>query len=382
MHDASVGAFTMCRTLPLPLANSGCYDRLLQARRLRGGSRFTHAAGSQSEEATMRVIDVHAHYYPEAYLALLQDNGHPVDTIYSNADAAQPDAPGTRTYKLHDRAFTDLELRLAAMDAQGVDVHALSIPPPYVFARNAPLLEKIARTFNDAASAAHRTYPERLVGLATLPVNEPEAAIEELERAAKLPGIRGVSLGTRFGERDLSDRAFFPLYERIAALNLAVFLHYAPLTVIGSLDRLARYHLANVIGNTTETAIAAAHLIFGGVLDAFPTLNVSLPHSGGVFPILVGRLDRAYAVREECRHLPHPPSHYLRRFTYDTVCHSTVVMEFLMRLVGADRIVLGSDYCFDMGSEHPVEALQEISALDAGAREQILGTTAARLLNL
>jgi len=328
------------------------------------------------------IVDIHAHYYPESYLALLQKHGYPAGTVYSTADAALPDETGARTYKVHDRAFTDLDLRIAAMDAQGIDVHALSLPPPYVFARNPALLAQIARTFNDTASAAHRAYPDRLVGLATLPVHDPAAAVQELERAAKLPGVRGVGLGTRFAERDLSDPAFFPLYERIAALELPVFLHYAPLTVIGMEDRLTRYHLSNIIGNTTETAIAAAHLVFGGVLDAFPSLEIILPHSGGVFPILVGRLDRAFQVRPECRHLPHPPSHYLRRFTYDTVCHSDAVMKFLVDFVGTDRIVLGSDYCFDMGYERPVQALQAVTALPERERANILGRTAARLLRL
>lgn len=330
----------------------------------------------------MPVIDVHAHYYPETYLALLQARGYPVDTVYSNAPPEEAGGAGTHTYKLRDRAFTDLGLRLAAMDAQGVDVHALSIPPPYIFASSGALLTAIARTFNDAVSAAHLAHPERFVGLATLPVHDPATAIEELERAAKLPGIRGVGLGTRFADKDLCNSAFFPLWERIAALKLPVFLHYAPLTVIGSTDRLTQYHLANVIGNTTETAIAAAHLIFGGVLDTFPTLEVSLPHSGGVLPILAGRLDRAFEVRPECKHLPHPPSHYLRRFTYDTVCHSDAVMEFLIRLVGVERIVLGSDYCFDMGYEKPVEALKTITHLDDAQRARILGGNAARLLGL
>lgn len=161
-----------------------------------------------------------------------------------------------------------------------------------------------------------------------------------------------------------------------------MFLHYAPLMVIGSTDRLTRFHLANLIGNTTETAIAAAHLIFGGVLDRFPTLEISLPHSGGTFPILAGRFDRGFEVRAECRHLPHPPSHYLRRFTYDTVCHNDTVMEFMMKLVGVDRIVLGSDYCFDMGYERPVEALRSLSRLPHAERGKILGGNAARLLRL
>jgi len=328
------------------------------------------------------IVDIHAHYYPETYLQLLQTHGYPPGTVYSNAQPAHAEEAGARTYKVHDRAFTELDRRIAAMNVQGVDVHALSLPPPYVFARDGALLVDIARTFNDAASAAHRAYPDRLIGLATLPVHDPRAAIAELERAATLPGMRGVGLGTRFADRDLSDAAFFPVWERIAALKLPVFLHYAPLTVIGMEDRLTRYHLSNIIGNTTETAIAAAHLIFGGVLDAFPSLEIILPHSGGVFPILIGRLDRGFQVRPECRHLPHPPSHYLRRFTYDTVCHSDAVMRFLIDLIGTDRIVLGSDYCFDMGYERPVQALDEVTSLGARERAKILGGNAARLLGL
>src|SRR4029434_3451069 len=144
---------------------------------------------------------------------------------------------------------------------------------------------------NDAVSRAHCAYPERIVGLASLPVQDPASAIAELERAARLPGIRGVGLGTRFAERDLWDPAFFPLYERIQALELPIFLHYAPMTVIGQYDRLRQFHLANLIGNATETAIAAAHLVFGGVLDAFPRLEICLPHSGGVLAILIRRFE-------------------------------------------------------------------------------------------
>lgn len=331
----------------------------------------------------IRAIDIHAHYFPPGYLAVLDQYGYPPETVYSSADPKGPATqPGTRTNKLRDRAFVDLDTRIAAMDQQGVSVHALSVPPPYVFARNGELMIRLARAFNDGASVAHQAHPDRLIGLATLPVHDPQAAIAELERAAQLPGMRGVCLGTRFAERDLSDRAFFPLYERIAALKLPIFLHYAPLCVIGMDDRLTQFHLANLIGNTTETAIAAGHLIFGGVLDAFPTLEVCLPHSGGVFPILIGRFDRGHQVREECKHLPRPPSEYLRRFTYDTVCHNGKILEFLVGLVGADRIVVGSDYCFDMGDERPLEIVKHADGLDAAERDGILGGNAARLLKL
>lgn len=328
------------------------------------------------------VVDIHAHFYPQTYLDLLVECGYPASTTYATASPRMLADRQGRRYAQDDAAFTRLETRIERMNAQGVDVQALSLPPADCFGFEPALFERLCRTFNDAASAAHRAAPDRLVALAALPVHSARAAIEELERASDLDGIRGVCLGTRFVERELSDPSFFPLWERIAAARLPVFLHYAPLMVIGTPERLNAFHLGNVIGNTTETAIAASHLIFGGVLDRFPALEICLPHSGGVLPILAGRLDRAHAVRAECRHLSQPPSAYLRRFRYDTVCHADTILAFLVRSIGPDRIMLGSDYCFDMGIEQPVTAVQRCLALDAGQRRAILGGTAASLLGL
>ena len=329
-----------------------------------------------------RTVDIHAHFYPSAYLDALVEAGYPQGTRYALGPANVAAGPQSRRYAMHDDAFTDIATRLLRMDAQGVDVHALSLPPPDAFAHTPRLLEQLCRAFNDSASAAHVAHPDRFVVLASLPVHTAQAAIDELDRASSLAGVRGVCLATRFVERELSDPEFFPLWERIAQRRLPVFLHYAPLMVIGSPSRLHAFHLGNVIGNTTETAIAAAHLIFAGVLDRLPELEVSLPHSGGVLPILAGRLDRAHAVRAECRHLARPPSEYLRRFRFDTVCHSDSILEFLVRLVGPDRVMLGSDYCFDMGVEEPVAAVKRLQSVKPRDMEQILGGTARCLLGL
>jgi len=331
---------------------------------------------------TSPVVDIHAHFYPRGYLAALAEHGYPAGTTYATAAPGTPSGPRARRYGVHDDDFTDIARRLARMDAQGVDVHALSLPPPDAFGFDPQLMQALCRAFNDAASAAHRDHPTRLIGLAALPVYTAQAAIAELERAMTLPGIRGVCLATRFCERELSDPAFVDLWDAIAQAGLPVFLHYAPLMVIGTPERLNAFHLGNVIGNTTETAIAASHLIFGGILDRFPTLEISLPHSGGVLPILAGRLDRAHAVRDECRHLAQPPSAYLRRFHYDTVCHAPAILDFLVDLVGAERIMLGSDYCFDMGVDEPRHIVEHSHRLDAQARKAVLGDTAARLLGL
>ena len=161
-------------------------------------------------------------------------------------------------------------------------------------------------------------------------------------------------------------------------MDLPAFLH--PLQTVGG-ERLRPFYLENLLGNPVDTAIAACHLIFGGVLDRHPRLQIALPHGGGVLPILIGRIDRGWQVRSEAKHLPKAPSTYLQRFTYDTIVHSKQVMEFVIREVGAERIMIGSDYCFDMGYERPLHFLEQLELTEA-QRAMILGGTATKLLKL
>src|SRR5204863_156717 len=214
--------------------------------------------------------------------------------------------------------------------------------------------QRLAAAVNDAMSEAHRAYPDRFVGCATLPMQDPARAVTELQRAAALPGIRGVYLGTNINGRELSDPSFTPIFAACEAKRLPVLLH--PLTVIGAGNRLGRYYLNNFLGNPFDTAIAAAHLVFGGVLDRFPKLEVCLPHAGGALPYLMGRLTHGQRVRPETKGVAKKPfESYLRRFTYDTISHSPHLLRFLIDTVGADRVMLGSDYCFDMGYTRPVD---------------------------
>jgi aminocarboxymuconate-semialdehyde decarboxylase len=327
------------------------------------------AAASQA-----RAIDIHAHYFPEAYLALIAREGK------SYGEECRLSADGFFLGARHFAAkFTDLKLRLADMDARGVGMHALSLTAPMIYWAPPDLSHRLARAWNNAASDAHQAYPTRFVGLATLPMGDPDRAVDEVERASKLPGIRGVYLGTNIADRDLDDPRFTPVFARIEALGLPVFLH--PLNTLDRSDRMKPYYLANIIGNPLDTGIACAHLIFGGVLDRFPNLQICLPHAGGVVPMLVGRWDHGAKVRKELAHLPRPPSDYLRRFTYDTVAHSPRIMKFVIDEVGIDRIMLGSDYCFDMGYDHPV-AFVDTLGLAEGERQMVLRGTAAKLLKV
>jgi aminocarboxymuconate-semialdehyde decarboxylase len=275
--------------------------------------------------------------------------------------------------------YVDLAARLEAMDEQGVAMHALSLSQPMVYWAGRRLGEQLAALFNEELARAHESAPQRFVGLATLPMHEPELAVRELERAAELPGVCGVYVATRILQRELSDEAFFPVYERLEALGLPLFLH--PVLVVEP-ERLQRFYLTNLLGNPFESAIAAAHLIFGGVLDRFPALEVVLPHAGGAFPWIAGRLNRGWEKREELRKNCRSPLQYLRRFHYDTIGYSDKVIEYLARIVGPDRIVMGSDYCFPIAYERPVDVVRDNRALSEDERRLILEANARRLLRI
>jgi aminocarboxymuconate-semialdehyde decarboxylase len=323
-------------------------------------------------------VDIHAHWYPAEWLQLFERDG-PAEGAKLERTAQGYSIRTERLTNAFDDEFVDLERRVAAMDRAGVEIHALSLTTPMVYWASPGLGLALAQAFNDAAAAAHARYPQRFVGLAMLPMHAPDLALKELERAAKLPGIRGMYLATNVNGTELDDKRFWDIYAKAEALGWPVFLH--PVDTIGR-DRTTRHYLRNLLGNPYDTGVAAASLIFGGVLDAFPRLEVNLPHAGGAFPGLIGRLDHGTKVRPELRHMKRLPSEYLRRFTYDTIGHNDQINLNLVRLVGADRVLLGSDYCFDMGLADPVGAVERLDALSEADRDQILGRTAARLLRL
>jgi aminocarboxymuconate-semialdehyde decarboxylase len=326
----------------------------------------------------MRTIDIHAHWYPEEWLKLFEKDGPKEGARLERT----PKGYTVRTERItnaFDDEFVNPDLRLQGMRRQGVDMHALSLTAPMVYWASAGLGLALSQAYNDAASAAHVRRPEQFVGLAMLPMQAPELALAELERCAKLPGMRGLYVATNINGADLDEKRFWDIYAKAEELGWTVYLH--PVDTIGR-ERTTRYYLKNLLGNPYDTGVAAASLVFGGVLDAFPNLEVNLPHAGGTFPWLIGRLDHGTRVRPELKHMQRMPSEYLRRFSYDTIGHDDRINTNLVRLVGADRVLLGSDYCFDMGLTDPVATVARIEGLTEAERDQIKGGTAARLLRL
>src|SRR5947208_1998418 len=313
----------------------------------------------------MRAIDIHAHWYPQEWLQLFEKDGAKEGARLERTAGGYRLKTETLVNSFDER-FVELASRIEKMDEKRINVHALSLTTPMVNWASPALGLALAQAYNDAAAAAHGKHPERFVGLAILPMQDAQLALRELERAAKLPGMRGVYLATNVNGVDLDEKRFWDVYARAEELGWAIFLH--PVETIGR-ERTGKYYLRNLLGNPYGTGVAAAHLIFGGVLDRFAKLQINLPPAGGAFPGLIGRLDHGTKVRPELKHMKRLPSEYLRRFTYDTIGHDDRINMNLIRLVGADRVTLGSDYCFDMGLDDPLAAVQR---LQVSAKEKRL----------
>jgi aminocarboxymuconate-semialdehyde decarboxylase len=324
-------------------------------------------------------LDIHAHFYPERFIHALDQEGCACGCSVRHHEKGPIIDAGPLHAGPLARRFIDLDMRIADMDAQGVQAQALSLTQPMVYWAEAGLARKLSAVFNDELVAAHERYPDRLYGLAMLPVHAAEEAVAELARIRQAPGVRGIYMGTAIGDMDLSDESLLPVFEAIEDSGLPVFLH--PLKVLGMQDRLKPWFLSNLLGNPFDTAVAAAHLAFSGVMDRFPRLDVVLPHGGGALTFLMGRLDHGSRMRPELKHLENGAAPYLKRFYYDTITHSDEALTFLIKAVGAERVLMGSDYCFDMGYERPVAVLDALD-LSQEDRSAILGGTARRLLAL
>ncbi len=275
--------------------------------------------------------------------------------------------------------LNDLSVRLADMDRMGVDVQVVSPQPTqYYYWADHDLARRIINLQNEHVAALCAQHPNRLVGLGTLALQHPELAVEQLDDAAKRLGLRGFEMSTAVNERDLSDPSLEPIWAKAEELGCLVFVHPMGCS-LG--ERLQLAYLSNSIGQPVETAVALAHLIFGGVLDRHPGLKVCAAHGGGFLPTYVGRADHAYRTRSDARTMAGPPSEYLRRIFFDSLVYAPEALRKLTDQVGADQVVVGTDYPFDMG-HYDIHALVSATDLTARQRAAILGGNAARLLGL
>jgi aminocarboxymuconate-semialdehyde decarboxylase len=229
---------------------------------------------------------------------------------------------------------------------------------------------------NDALCALVKKYPKQIAALGMIPLQDVALAIKELERLME-SGLKGVEIGTHVNGVYPGDARFRPFWEACEALGAFVFIH--PVEGGGRAE-LRDYYMWNVIGNPSETTVAAGHLILSGLMDAYPRLKILLAHGGGALPYLHGRLDRGFKQRPEINKvISRPPTEYLKQFYFDTITHDALVLKSLVDLVGADRVLLGSDYPFDMGNENPVELVRAAN-LGLENEKKIIEENAMQLL--
>lgn len=300
----------------------------------------------------LSLYDLHAHFIPPVVLAWLREHAAAVDARWERSGPAGTEfltVGGRWPFELKP-AFTDAARFLADQEAAGVS-HTLVSPVPQLFLYEAPaaLTAELAALYNDALAEWIRQHPGRLSALATVPLNDPEAAAAELRRAVEL-GLRGAIVGPGCGERLLSDDGFRPFWEEADRLEAIVFLH----PLLSRDPRLRRPRMPNLIGVPWETTVAAADILLGGLLDRYPRVRILLAHGGGFLPYQVGRLDRGYEQWSAvAAGLGAPPREYLRRFWFDSVLWNPEALRFLVDLVGEDRVVPGSDYPFDLSAWPP-----------------------------
>ncbi|MEB8339370.1 amidohydrolase family protein [Streptomyces endophyticus] len=325
-------------------------------------------------------VDVHAH-------VLLPEIEALVDGLPGHAEAKALDARrnGPEALKVSGRMIgdrfarlTDVSARLAAMDAQGVDVQLVSPSPShYHYWADEVTAEKAHRLANEATAAHCSAAPDRLRGLGLVPLQHPEQTVRALDHALD-QGLLGIEISSHAPGRELSDPAYEPLWSRAEESGALVFLHPFGCTLD---ERLDRWYLSNSVGQPAENAVALSHLIFSGVLDRHPGLRIIAAHGGGYLPTHIGRADHAWRARTDAHACAREPSAYLRRLYFDSLVHDPYALGELVRVAGAERVLLGSDFPFDMGAEDPVGALRAAGLSDADLRA-VRGGTAAALLRL
>jgi aminocarboxymuconate-semialdehyde decarboxylase len=326
-----------------------------------------------------RTLDIHTHVLTEEMIELIRREAPKVAPKMTaiDADSFVLEIAGT-PYRPFPRGGFDIARRFADMDAAEVDMQVLSATPQsYLYDQEPALTAACAAIQNDQIAKLVAAHPERFLGIATLPMQAPELAAAELRRAVRGLKLRGAMIGSNVMGRNLDHPELEPLWAAASELGALLLIH--PVNV-GAADRLRSYYLNNLIGNPLDTTIAAACLVFGGVLERHPGLRVCLVHGGGFVPYQGGRWAHGWQVRPEPRvNIKQSPEPFIERFYYDTILHSPDSLEFLIGSAGPKRVLLGSDYPYDMGTGECVRQVRALSIPEAD-KATVLATQAWSLL--
>ena len=328
---------------------------------------------------SVKTVDVHSHVLPREMIEAIRARPRDYRMRVENRDSGETFVRDDRHSSPLYAEFHDADAKVEGMDRKGIDVSVISVTPVVFFYwldTDAGLAA--SRIMNDGIARMAAKRPDRLRGMATLPMQDADAAVTELERVVKEHGFRSVELGCRVRGELLSEPKFRPVLRRAQELGVFVFTHPY---IAGTLPPdLNCYYLGNLAGLPFDTVLMAAHLMFGGALDELPRLNVVLAHGGGYLPYQIGRLAHGYNVRKEARaNTPNSPAALLRRFYFDALTHDAAALKFLVEKAGADRVTIGTDAPFDMAEEDPLAMIASLPLSDE-QRDRILGLNALALL--
>lgn len=326
----------------------------------------------------MRIVDVHNHFYPPAYIDALR-SGDSVVTVKMDADG-NPEIHYPGDFNTAVPGHRDIAYRQGVLEREGVDTQVITLTTPGTHVEPAARAARFASLVNDAFARIVAERAPRFAALATLPLSDPAASVAEFRRSTGQLGFPGAMLFSNVNGVALADQRFWPLYEE--ANERGAVLHIHPTNPI-SVEAMREYWLMPLVGFLFDTTVAASHLVFSGVAERFPRINWVLSHLGGGIPYLAERLDRGYRAFAECRaNLTRPPSEYLKRWYYDTVNFDRDALELAVKFAGAGHVLAGSDYPHAIGSiPEMLKALRSIDVSES-EREAILGGNAAHLYGL
>jgi aminocarboxymuconate-semialdehyde decarboxylase len=324
-------------------------------------------------------IDIHSHVIPNRFIEqILKFPDELSARVQGQGDARKVVHEQGYVYPLFDE-FHDPLAKLDSMDRKGIDISVISpAPPMFYYWADVDVALKAAQLVNDGVADMVAANPARLRGMATVPLQHPDAAIAEMERVVREYGFKAIEIGTSVEGAQLIEERFRPILRRAQDLGLFVFAHPY---YVGAKSGLESYYLTNLIGNPLDTAVMVANLMYSGLLDELPELRICLAHGGGFTPYQLGRLEHGHKVRPETRQHSHSsPKDLIRRFYFDSLVFDPQALRYLIDLVGADHVCIGTDSPFDMGDEHPDRTIDSIPRLSEQEKHELCCGTALRLL--
>lgn len=326
-------------------------------------------------------IDIHTHIIPEKLPDYASKFGYGgfISLDHHKPCCARMMMDGKFFREIQDNCW-DAGVRMKECDHHRIDVQVLStIPVMFSYWAKAQDALDVSMFLNDHIAGIVKDYPQRFTGLGTIPLQAPDLAIKELERCMKI-GLHGIQIGSHVNDWNLNAPELFPVFEAAQELGAAIFVH--PWDMMGK-DKMSKYWLPWLVGMPAETSLAICSMIFGGVFERLPKLRVAFAHGGGSFPSTIGRIEHGFNVRPDLVAIDNKvnPRKYLRQFYLDSLVHDPVMLDYLIELMGADRIALGTDYPFPLGELQPGSLIDSMP-YKADIKEQLLSGTALDWLGI